>query len=314
MERNKLEIHFAPLQGYTDPFFRNAFAKYFGGVDVYYTPFIRVEKGTFRKKDARDILPALNNVPALVPQILPGSRDEFRMLTDLVCENGYRAIDINLGCSFPLIAGKRKGAGMLPFPDRVKEVLSTLEEYPDCHFSVKMRLGWEKYSECMDLAGIINDLRLQHVTIHARIGKQQYKGEPNLEAFDSFYRVCRHPLFYNGDLCSVGDLLRIREKFPLLRGVSIGRGFLSSPFIGRDYQENETFPDEKRMALLLQFHDELFSAYSATLQGENQLLSKMRTLWELFLPETDRKLLKRIKKATKLYQYTEAIKMIFTPS
>lgn len=314
MEHTPYRIHFAPLQGYTDPVFRNAFARYFGGADVYYTPFIRVEKGTFRKKDVRDIAPELNTVPVLIPQILPGSRDEFRRLTDVVCENGYREIDINLGCSFPLIAGKRKGAGMLPYPDQVEEVLSTMEEYPDCRFSVKMRLGWENSSECLNLTGVINNLRLCHVTVHARVGKQQYKGEPDQEAFEAFYRVCHHPLFYNGDLRSAEDIYRILTKFPLLRGVSVGRGFLSSPFMGREYRENETFPDGNRISLLFQFHEELFSAYSDTLQGEIQLLNKMKTLWELFLPETDRKLLKCIKKATKLYQYTEAIKMIFTPS
>ena len=34
-----LPIHFAPLQGYTDAFYRNAHAACFGGIDSYYTPF-----------------------------------------------------------------------------------------------------------------------------------------------------------------------------------------------------------------------------------------------------------------------------------
>ena len=43
-----LPIHFAPLQGYTDVIYRNAHAACFGGIDAYYTPFVRLEKGTFR--------------------------------------------------------------------------------------------------------------------------------------------------------------------------------------------------------------------------------------------------------------------------
>lgn len=39
-----LPIHFAPLQGYTEVFYRNAHATCFGGVDTYYTPFVRLEK------------------------------------------------------------------------------------------------------------------------------------------------------------------------------------------------------------------------------------------------------------------------------
>ena len=50
-----MEIHFAPLQGYTDSIFRKLHTEIFGGVDKYYTPFIRVERGDFRKKDIREL-------------------------------------------------------------------------------------------------------------------------------------------------------------------------------------------------------------------------------------------------------------------
>lgn len=310
--RQNYELHFAPLQGFTDCIFRNAFGKYFGGVKTYYTPFIRVEKGGFRNKDLRDVDPARNTVERLIPQILPGSPDETHLLIDMLAEKGYEAIDINLGCPFPLIAGKRKGAGMLPYPERVKEVLQPLMEYPGIQFSVKMRLGWENTGECLDVVGVLNELRLCHITVHARTGKQQYKGTTQPEAFGHFYLVCKHPLFYNGDLHTVEDICKILQKFPGLRGVSLGRGLLSSPLIGADFYENETFPENKRMSLFSNFHEELFTDYSGVLQGENQLLTKMKTLWEYFLPSADPKLLKRIRKANKLSQYREIVKVIFT--
>ena len=40
-------IHLAPLQGYTDWVYREAHARVFGGVDTYYTPFVRLEKDGF---------------------------------------------------------------------------------------------------------------------------------------------------------------------------------------------------------------------------------------------------------------------------
>ena len=46
-----LPIHFAPLQGYTELFYRNANAACFGGIDTYYTPFVRLEKGGFRHRE-----------------------------------------------------------------------------------------------------------------------------------------------------------------------------------------------------------------------------------------------------------------------
>lgn len=44
--QDTLPIHFAPLQGYTEAIYRNAHDAFFGGVDTYYTPFVRLEKGT----------------------------------------------------------------------------------------------------------------------------------------------------------------------------------------------------------------------------------------------------------------------------
>ena len=48
--QNTLPIHFAPLQGYTKAIYRNAHDAFFGGVDTYYTPFVRLEKGNFRRE------------------------------------------------------------------------------------------------------------------------------------------------------------------------------------------------------------------------------------------------------------------------
>ena len=62
------------------------------------------------------------------------------------------------------------------------------------------------------------------------------------------------------------------------------------------------------MSLFSAFHEELFFAYSGVLQGESQLLSRMKALWEYFLPSTDRKILKKIRKATRLSQYKECVK------
>ena len=60
--QDTLPIHFAPLQGYTEAFYRNAHAKYFGGVDTYYTPFVRLERGDPRRRDVRGIEPEENKV------------------------------------------------------------------------------------------------------------------------------------------------------------------------------------------------------------------------------------------------------------
>lgn len=76
--QDTLPIHFAPLQGYTEAIYRNAHDAFFGGVDTYYTPFVRLEKGNFRRRDVRGIEPENNGVTHLIPQLIASSARESR--------------------------------------------------------------------------------------------------------------------------------------------------------------------------------------------------------------------------------------------
>ena len=60
------------------------------------------------------------------------------------------------------------------------------------------------------------------------------------------------------------------------------------------------------------FHELLFKRYSNILEGgEHQILQKMKTIWEYFLPQTDKKSLKTIKKAKNLRVYSDVVNSIF---
>ena len=228
-------IHFAPLQGYTDSVYREAHAQIFGGVETYYTPFVRLEKTGFRNKELRDLVPEANTSASLVPQMIAVSPEEFRRIAGLFRESGYRHADINLGCPFPMQARQHRGAGILPYPDEVKVLLETIFEFPEIQFSVKLRLGWDSPEEAQALLPFLNGLPLTHLTLHPRIGTQQYKGKTDLSAFSRFYDSCTLPLFYNGDIRTLPDIRSLTGRFPRLKGIMIGRGLLSSPWLATEY-------------------------------------------------------------------------------
>lgn len=310
--QSTLPIHFAPLQGCTEAFYRNAHATCFGGVETYYTPFIRLEKGGFRKKDIREIEPANNQVPHLIPQLLASSLEKAEAILGLFIEKGYQEADINLGCPFPLLAGRHNGSGILPYPEEVESLLSLVKNYPQISFSVKMRLGWENPEECLRLIPFLNELPLRQVTMHPRLGKQQYKGEVDLKTFATFMEACQHPLIYNGDIHNVEDIERIHEQFPTLAGIMIGRGLLANPALAWEYKEKcRLTPDELRKKVHT-LHTSLYNQYENQLEGgDAQLLNKMKALWEYLLPEADRKLLKAIHKSTSLSKYNQAASAFF---
>ena len=303
-----LTIHFAPLQCYTEAIYRNAHATCFGGVDIYYTPFVRLEKGNFRKRDIRDIEPDNNHVPHLVPQLLASSPEKAETILSLFIEKGYKEADINLGCPFPLLAKRHNGSGILPYPEEVKALLSIVTKYPQISFSIKMRVGWENPDECIQLAPILNELPLRQITMHPRLGKQQYKGEVNLESFATFRNICKHPLIYNGDIKSIEEIQAIKDQFPSLAGIMIDRGLLANPALALEYKSGEKLSSDEMAKKIREMHAIVYQQYEQQLNGgDTQLVNKMKSFWEYLLPEADKKLLKAIHKSNRIDKYQQAV-------
>lgn len=303
-----IPVQFAPLQGFTEAPFRNLHEKYFGGVSTYYAPFLRVQHKEIRRKDQRDVQPEYNTVTRLVPQIMASDLSEADFLVRFLADKGYTDIDLNMGCPFPMLARRHKGSGILPFPDEVASLLQIVRNYPEIHFSVKMRLGNEHAEECLRLVGILNELPLSQIAVHARVGRQQYKGECDRESFRVFAGLCAHPLVYNGDILCLEDIEQLVADFPKLSGVMIGRGLLAKPWMASELSEGKSWDTSRKQQALRRFHADLLDYYVQAIEGgEMQLLHKLQSFWEYFLSDADRKALKKIKKATKIPAYTDAV-------
>lgn len=308
------KIHFAPLQGYTDAVYREVHAQVFGGVETYYTPFVRIEKDGFRNKDMKDIAPARNEQAPVVPQLIAATPDEFRRIATLFQEQGYRRADINMGCPFPMQARLHRGAGILPYPDEAVALLDTIREFPEIAFSLKLRLGWERADEALTLLPHINKLPLVHVTLHPRLGIQQYKGTIDRDGFSRFCGACTLPLFYNGDLSSVDDIHTLTALYPSLKGVMLGRGLLSYPWLAMEYAAGSRSTDVEKRAKVATFHTLLFERYSEQLEGgDHQILAKMKTLWDYLLPDAEKRLRKKVLKSNNLATYHQAVKELLQP-
>ena len=78
-----MKLYASPLQGFTEAPWRNIHHELFGGIDAYYTPFVRVEKGEFRNKDIRDIEKENNKVTCLIPQLIASTPAELEKLVGL---------------------------------------------------------------------------------------------------------------------------------------------------------------------------------------------------------------------------------------
>ena len=308
MKENVPVIYAAPLQGFTEAAWRNAHAQCFGGVEAYYTPFVRLEKGVIRNKDKRDVSPVENMVPRLIPQVIASEPEELRQLTDFLAELGYRELDVNMGCPFPLIVRRGKWAGILSSPVKVAALLEMMKTFPEIRFSVKMRLGGQEPDEWRALVPLLNSSCVTQVTLHPRIGKQQYKGEVNRVVFKEFYDSCELPLVYNGDLCTLEAVQELLEEYPRLKGVMLGRGLLADPSLALSVRKGQS-PDKTTLYRQVSaMHGLMYEHYCRIIEGgEAQLLAKLKTMWEYLLPDIDKKSRKLILKSNRLDTYLRAV-------
>lgn len=322
------KILFAPLQGYTTKAYRKVHAELVGGIDAYYAPFLRVENGVPRAKDLRDLdgdeareveshaaeSVVFEGVAKTVPQIIANSVEEFRILADALQHKGFNEIDFNMGCPFPMQVNHHRGSGLLSDAKTVKTIMEEIarrssyhESGPSVKFSVKMRLGQDCADEAFELLPILNSAPLAHITIHPRLGRQQYKGALDFEAFDRFYAECKLPLYLNGDITTVERIRELESKYPKLSGVMIGRGLLANPQFAIEYKSGRTWSEQERQKLVLKMHASLMDYACRTYQGASQILSHLQSFWEYQEGNIPKKIFKRIRKAGNLADYQAAI-------
>lgn len=305
-----MEIHFAPLQGYTDSIFRKLHADFFGGVDKYYTPFIRVERGDFRKKDIRE-LPDETEL-CTIPQIIASTKPEdIEKMVAMLEERGYKEVNINMGCPFPMIAKHGMGSGLLADKESVKAMIKVLEAHPSMKFSLKTRLGYDDENQMFEMTDIINSFPFTEVTMHPRIAKDQYSGDINHQKFAEFAKVCKHPLIYNGDVTTLDDINKISTVYPTLKGIMIGRGLLMNPALASEYKNGVIMSDKEKKDKSKQLIKKLFTQCEELMNGEEQSVAHVKAYFEYLLPDIEKRNRKKVLKANKAEKLRGAIAEFF---
>ncbi|MFV8269926.1 tRNA dihydrouridine synthase [Flavobacterium sp. GT2N3] len=304
----------SPLQGFTDFRFRNAQNKIFGGIDTFYSPYIRLNgKMVIKPSYERDLLPENNLDLEVIPQVITNDADEFLFVAKYVRELGYKELNWNLGCPYPMVTKSGMGSGLIANPEKINNILHRAHSESDIVVSMKMRLGYENSEEILDVLPILDTYPIKNIAIHARIGKQLYKGGVNLDAFQHCVDNTKHKLYYNGDITSVAKFHEMQQRFPCIDHWMIGRGLISDPFLPGMIKNNTTEYPANKLELFSNFHDTLYAIYSESLSGSTHILLKMYHLWEYFSAtfSNPHKVLKKIKKAQSIRNYEAAVAEIF---
>lgn len=305
-----MKIYLAPLEGITGWIYRSAVHECFGGFDKYFIPFIRPnQKGHFSAREKKDILPEHNKGMQAVPQILTNCSEDFLYTADKLQEYGYEEINLNLGCPSKTVVTKGRGSGFLSDPDKLDRFLEAVFDRCPLKVSVKTRLGMEDAEEFHTLLGIYNRYPLEELIIHPRVQKDFYKNTPNLEVFGEALLKSRASVCYNGDITSVSDYCKLKDRFPDLECIMTGRGVLADPSLARQLRGGRGLDKGE----LRRFHDIVYEGYCREMSGDRTILYKMKELWFYLAGvfSDSKKYAKKIKKAERCTVYEQIIEELF---
>ncbi|MBC8320114.1 MAG: tRNA-dihydrouridine synthase family protein [Bacteroidetes bacterium] len=308
------KIYLAPFQGITTYTYREVYTKHFGGVDKLFTPFFTgIHKTKSLEKRAYELNFTHHNKVDVVPQILSKDADEIIHFANYCNNKGIKEINWNLGCPYPRVANKKRGSGMLPYPEMVKEILEKIMPEININFSIKCRLGYFSEDEILELMDVFNSYDISELTIHARIGKQLYAGEVKKDAFKKAVEKSRINIVYNGDIFTVTDFNKFKNEFETINRWMIGRGLLVDPFLPAKIK-NEQVPElSEQKEIAYKFITDIYLGYRKKTNNGLQAIGVLKELWGFlaFSFNDPQKAFNGIKKTISLEKYEEVVASVF---
>lgn len=303
-----MNIYYAPMEGITDAIYRKMHARYFGGIQKYFIPFISpTQDRRLPPREMRAISPDVNQGLYAIPQVLTRDPVLFIWIAERLAEMGYPEVNLNLGCPSGTVTAKGKGAGMLQDPDALKTFFDAIYAHSPLPVSVKTRIGFYSEEEWESIFSVFQDYPIHELIVHPRTRQEFYKGDIHMDIYLNIASAFNCPVVFNGNLFSMKEIEALKLNRVRADALMIGRGLASNPALAREANGGPAL----RVSELQTFHDALFRAYSE-MYPERIVLGKMREVSKYLACcfSEARKPLKRIFKAQHTDDYLEAVDML----
>lgn len=303
-----MNLYFAPMEGITTYTYRNTHSEIFGFCDEYYAPFIvPTDNEKISMKTLRDIK-AENNTCLPKVQVMCTTGTAFCEFAKKIKDIGYREVNLNLGCPSGTVVKKSRGAGALKDTDELRKFLEYIFTYADIEITIKTRAGFYSHEEFENLIDIYSKYPVKELTVHPRVREEYYKGEPNMHTFNLAYSKYNSPLCYNGNIYTSYDYNNLISDYPDINSVMIGRGAVKNPAIFREIKGGPPLKTEE----LIVFSHLLEERYFKILKSDRYTLHRLKEIWIYAMQNypCEKKILKAVKKASKLSEFNSAIEAL----
>jgi len=226
-------VHLAPMAGVTDSTFRKICKGF--GADFVTTEMVSAKGLYYKSKKTASLMTLSEEEKPCAIQFFGSDSEIMAEVAPQLEKAGAYAIDINMGCPMPKIAGNGDGCALMQNPHLAGKIVRAVKDAVNIPVTVKFRKGWES-NTCAEFAKVLEANGADGLTLHTRTRQQLYSGKADLNAIKEVKDAVKIPVIGNGDIFTAEDAKNMLDVTGC-DGVMIGRGALGNPFIFREIKE-----------------------------------------------------------------------------
>lgn len=254
-------ILFAPMEGITDHLYRKALLELYPEWDMIATDFLRVPSvGNYPSKHilkhfGEEHYESPFSLEKTIYQILSPEKASTVDTIEKIKAFGFKWLDLNLGCPSKTVCKNRGGSFLLSDLEALRYVIHLIRSHWQDTFTAKIRVGYKDDTLFRDILELLEDEKVDAITIHARTRDEMYKGIAKWDYVKEATQIIKHtPIIGNGDIWTVDDIKKYFE-FTQCHSVMIARGALKTPWLARLYKNNEQDSEELRRFEIHRYFD-----------------------------------------------------------
>ncbi len=271
----------APMEDVTDVVFRHVVSAA-GKPDVFFTEFTNTV--SYCHPEGRDSvrgrLTFTEDEQPMVAHIWGDEPEHFRQMSIGMAEQGFKGIDINMGCPVPNVAGKGKGSGLIRRATVAADLIQAAKT-GGLPVSVKTRLGYTNIDEWRDWLTHVFEQDIANLSIHLRTRKEMSKGNAHWEMISEIKKLRdeiapQTLLTINGDIPDRETGLKLVEEYGV-DGVMIGRGVFHNPYA---FEKEPKEHSSQELLNLFRLHLNLFDKYTV---DEPRAFRPLRRFFKIYV-------------------------------
>jgi len=211
----------------------------FGGCDGYFSEMISAAAlfaGGPYEKWYIDTAPKPEKV---VFQVVGSDIGQISNAVTILNRLECAGIDINMGCSAPLIRKTGAGAAWMTSIDRAGELISNIRPLIKHRLSVKLRIGYkDDFDYLVRFCRRLEAEGVELITLHPRLVTEKFKRLARWEYVGRLKQEMKIPVAGNGDIATPAELVR-RATDGSCDIVMVGRAAARQPWIFAKAREIE---------------------------------------------------------------------------